>query len=239
MNHSTRLQNVEYPNNLCLNAFLNFQNKIENKFFKKEEINTPKHPYEIFLEEQFQSNFIENKNEEKKGEEKKGEEKKEEEKKGEEKKGEDKKGEDKKEEEKKGEKEDEEEKKGEKEDEEKMDIEKDEEIEDKKEKEKKREEIKNEKNIKNKRLIVKIKNKKRITKDMLKNPQSINALGDQLQMAANAAYDIFKKKEFLSIIKKKIDESSEEDLNKQNKSILNDYRNNIFYINNILKDNNI
>ena len=81
MNHSTRLQNVEYPNNLCLNAFLNFQNKIENKFFKKEEINTPKHPYEIFLEEQFQSNFIENKNEEKKGEEKKGEEKKEEEKK--------------------------------------------------------------------------------------------------------------------------------------------------------------
>ena len=211
MNHSSEFQNVQYPNNFCLNAFLTFKNEIENKIFKKDEINH-KHPYERFLEEHFKNTFIE-KEENKEEEKKKGEAKEEEEKKGEAKEEEEKK-EEAKEDEAKGDEA--------KEDEEKMDIEKE-------------EEIKEEKNVKK---IMKVKNKKKITRKMIKNPQILNSLEDQLQMAANTAYDIYEKKNFLSALKKKIDEATEEDFIKQNQSILNDYKNNITFIQNILKLNN-
>ena len=40
---------------------------------------------------------------------------------------------------------------------------------------------------------------------MLKNPQSLVALRDQMIMAANAAEEIMERKNFLKFLKKKID----------------------------------
>ena len=201
---------MEYVNNLALNAFFNFKNEIENKSFKNPEIDMYKHPFERFVEEQFKSIFIEMKKD-KTNQSKKEE--KEEEKKKEEKKMEDK------EEEKKKEEEliDVENEEGEK-----MDVEKEEEK--KGEEEVKEIKEKRENNVKNKIIEVKVKNKIKITKKILKNPQRLKTLGDQLQYAANAALDIFERKKFLRILKEKIDEASKEEKDMQNKSILKDMK---------------
>ena len=118
-----------------------------------------------------------------------------------------------------------------------MDIENDEENEGK-EQEKEIGKIKKNRGVEDKKFEgkkLKIKNKKKITRQMLKNPQSIKSLGDQLQLAANAAIDIYEKINFVLFLKKKIDTAEENDLKNQKKSIVEDYMNTKSLLNNIIK----
>lgn len=77
--------------------------------------------------------------------------------------------------------------------------------------------------------------RKKIKKEILKNPRSVKALGDQMEQAANASLEILERKNLLDFCENEIKKASEKDKNNQNISVLNHYKDNNSLIKKIYK----